>query len=91
MNTIDNGDDSKTYFPLSDIHYNSSWEWLMPVKAKIETLTFGDSYYDVNIMGGNCTLIREQNAQDGADTEFYVDNKETPIECAYANTMHYSL
>lgn len=51
-------------FPYNEYLFHKSWNWLMPVVEKIESLEFGEhEYFTVNIVGGNNSYIESSTGE----------------------------
>lgn len=48
------------WFDIKEIQYHTSWDWLMPVVEKIESLG-----YDTDICGNNCMISEGTPQGDG--------------------------
>lgn len=55
-----------------DLHYHSSWDWLMPVVEKIENLEFGKWYIHIQ---GNTVDIEDGNEGIGL-WDFHINNED---------------
>lgn len=72
--------------PINDLHYHSSWDWLMPVVDKIRTIDSWD--VQIGLIGGdgNYCLIERYDKVPGKTTSIkrYTRNRtESFIECTY--------
>lgn len=48
---------------IKDLKYHTSWDWLMPVVEKIESLGDGDYITEFSINNHNVTLISQVNSK----------------------------
>lgn len=54
---IFDGSSGYTQFDLFAMKYHSSWDWLMPVVEKVESIeTDFDGYFQVHISSNGCTI-----------------------------------
>jgi len=76
------------YFREDQLEYHSSWDWLMPVVEKIESLWIGHSQPKVKIEGTYCQIADKggyyaKNSELKKDNQLgggYYPNKHTKLE-----------
>ncbi len=75
-------------FELSELEYNSSWDWLMPVIEKIESLYGGDAI-SVRIQYHICEV--EMNTQYALANDFHLpeiwERAESKIEATWLTVI----
>lgn len=65
----------------SEIRYDESWDWLMPVVEKIESIKGEDHYrYVVEISGGGCKILSGSDSQ--VITDIWGEEKQTAVYLA---------
>lgn len=73
-------------FKPSELQYHTSWDWLIPVVEKIESLIFeDDEYYNFQILGGCCVYIISSHGNEIVS----VDNVSSKIDCAYKAVVEF--
>lgn len=72
---------STGWFSFEDLEYNTSWDWLMAVVEKIETLEDNDGFipYSLEIERNECTVKDYRN---GVSVIEYIEG-ETKIDAVY--------
>lgn len=64
IETINDGVDEKHFYTTDEMIFNSSWDWLMPVVEKIETLNNNGFDFDIFTEGVIITMYRKDNDAD---------------------------
>lgn len=75
----DNGDIHEAGFSFKDPKYHTSWDWLMPVVEKIESLKLKYKM-TVSIVGNSCQIISDNHNLMAAEVTLYSDNRYNKIE-----------
>lgn len=66
--------------------FHASWDWLMPVVEKIESLIFpDDEYFNFHILGGCCVYIISSHG----DEFICSDRGQSKIECVYSAVVEF--
>jgi len=67
-------------YKVNELLFHSSWDWLMPVVEKIESLIFDDDeYYNFNILGGCYVIVISSHGNDLITS----DRGQSKLECTY--------
>ena len=72
--------------PINKLEYHSSWDWLMPVVEKIESLDGGRGIYLVTIEGYYCSIKLHD------ETEWLVcehSSKDSKIDAAWQTIVKF--
>ena len=73
-------------YSVKKLKFHSSWDWLMPVVEKIESLVFpNDEYYNFNILGGCCTYIISSHGHELVCS----DRGKSKLECVYKAVVEF--
>lgn len=71
----------------SDLLYDSSWDWLMPVVEKIESITLGeDNSFNIMIGATTYCVIQDSN---GECYEMIHNGEETKLLCVYKAVVEF--
>lgn len=73
---------NRLVFFISELKYNSSWDWLMPVVIKIESLGF-----DVKIKGIACSINRL--CEDETIIQFVLGDRARKIELVWSVVLDF--
>ena len=78
--------DWTSWLTADQMKFHSSWDWLMPVVEKIETLIFGeDEYFNFQILGGCSVYIISSHGRELVS----IDNEQSKLECAYKAAIEF--
>ena len=79
-------DEHNNGVPEYEVYYHQSWDWLIPVVEKIETIIFeNDEYYNFQILGGCYVVIISSHGHE----LITVDNGQSKLECAYLAAVQF--
>lgn len=70
---------------MIDLHYHNSFDWLMPVVEKIESIEHDDIYYEFSIHGGCCVYVMSNNGKEIV----CIDNEDTKLLCLYKSIVEF--
>lgn len=76
--------DDQHFYTARVLKFNDSWDWLMPVVEKIESLN-----YDFQMMGGCWVIIYDIDPDREQGTELIEESAETKIKTVYAACVRF--